>query len=642
MKTGSVDRHSVWARLTAIRVQASIGLAGLILAATVAGTLGGISPAPMLVVAISTTAFALAQRIRWQMALAVVIVGFMALAATLMQVSPMLGISSVEYFGLLSAGIGGVSLIRLWVSRHRLADVSGDPIVVLAPAFAVQAIGWTSIELIQRQAGGMKLSWLMHNDSVWNMMIARFVVEDGGVDPEQHENGAPLTSVIVAIFLAPGRAQLSPSDWLVHDVHRAAEALVFMLGIMGLLAGVLVASAAPRDRRVARVLLALGGALVPWTWFVAGHAFMYGFWNAIVTGAVLVAIWIAWVESQRAPTLGSAVQALAATAVLATWPPLVLIPTALGACVVVQHRRTHLALRGKALALWLSAVGVLASYSVLVVLPILLSEGEGLSFDGWFIPMHWQAPLTMAALTLALLLMSSAIQGRSGDLLGTLALFVAAAAGIAYLLHQRADSPTGLWGYYPAKFAWLVCFLLPLIGARTIVSHLRTQRSISGQTTILASAALASAALLALIPPIDTRPLSEEHPAAYTTPSWRLQSVFPIWSLAQPDGISDFDPAVKILSQNSDPRRKILFARYFSDPMRDKFMNSWTLQQAVESAGQLPRPYAYTLDPTVASSICEVISAWDGGVTVLTRDAGLRGELGKACDGFSFQVELAS
>jgi hypothetical protein len=81
---------------------------------------------------------------------------------------------------------------------------------------------------------------------------------------------------------------------------------------------------------------------------------------------------------------------------------------------------------------------------------------------------------------------------------GALAVAIAGAAGMAYLLYQRRGA-ADLFGYYPEKFSWLMAVLLGVVGI-TLLSSLLVRRPLVGRAAraVLATLAVA-AAVVALV-----------------------------------------------------------------------------------------------------------------------------------------------
>ena len=89
-----------------------------------------------------------------------------------------------------------------------------------------------------------RLSWVMRNDSLNNLQLARVIIEGGGIAVGENENPAPLPSAILAIFMLPGRSGVDSSRLLEHDLAAIALAWGCLIALTCWLAGLLAASLA--------------------------------------------------------------------------------------------------------------------------------------------------------------------------------------------------------------------------------------------------------------------------------------------------------------------------------------------------------------------------------------------------------------
>jgi hypothetical protein len=375
---------------------------------------------------------------------------------------------------------------------------------------------------------------------------------------------------------------------------------------------------------------------------MSGYALQFGFWNGIFGALLLVCAWIVWETTADSPLVGSALQSLAALALLVTWPPLALLPAALFCAQVVAGRAAHLALRGRRLGAWLIGPLLGAAYAVTVTWRDLRENPGGLAGEGAHFTPRLASVVMVFLIMAAAALIAWALRARSRTGVGVIVLIVASAVAMAYLLRQRVDSTIGLWGYYPAKFGWLVAFLAVLLTMVAVVSLVRVAGPGRGRRSLVAvAAALVAATAMSQIPPSDPRPPSPlTNPAPRPAPDWRVSTIFPVLSVAQDDGAADFDDAAEVLFRVSDPRDKVLVSRYFEDPFRDRFANFWLLQQAAKASTDAIRTHSYYLEAHDPASMCEAIRAWGGGVRVLTRAADWERRLRARCPRANFSVEV--
>jgi hypothetical protein len=620
---------------------------GLVVGALVAALVGafavvvvGGSPTALLVVAVASTTLALRTWLRTTLALAAVLSGAFALLAVGMRLWPVLGAPLTALLAV-PAVVAAVSLVVLWRRRTTALAMSRGQLALGAGLAMVSVLQVVTVPLSRWLSDSPKLAWMMRNDNTWNLVSSRFIVEDGGLDPASHRNPAPLANEVVALFAAPGRSAVARGDLLAHDLYRASEALLLMVGATSLLAGLLVASAFPAARVWSRAVLGLLAAVIPWTWSLAGLVFVYGFWNSLPSAILVLAAWAAWTSSERRPVVSSGVLALVGTGLLAAWAPLVLLPACLGVAVVVWRRRAHLDLRGLALVAWLMPLVVLLAYLALVTRGDITAASDALAAEGLFPAYGENLPPVFWLVPLGLLLVLSVWTSVRLDLVGTAVVGLAGAIGIFYLMHQRAGSEGGPWGYYPQKFAWTLSFLAPMVLLMSARGAFAVGLRRAQRASLVAGTAMLAGVLLWQIPPADPRPVSSiDYPVAHRTPDYRLSSVLPAVSIALPDRSSALDPAVADLLRLEDPARKVVVSRWFEDPGDNAFVNFWLLQLPVDKDDELPRPYAYGLDSFDPVGLCDLVRDWGGGVEIYTHSDTLERELKAQCPRLEFAVRL--
>lgn len=601
----------------------------------------GGSPAALLLVAVTASTLVLRCWLSTTLALAATLSGGFALLAVSMRLWPLIG-TPLTAMLVLPAVAAAASLVLLWRRRATAFAVSGADLALGAGLAMVSALQVVTVPVARWLSDSPKLAWMMRNDNTWNLVSTRFLVEDGGLDPASHRNPAPLANELVALFLAPGRGEADSTGLLAHDLYRASEALLLMVGATSLLAGLLVASAFPATRAWCRAVLGLVAATIPWTWSLAGIVFVYGFWNSLPAAILVLAAWAAWTSSERRPVVCSGVLALVGTGLLAAWAPLVLLPACLGLAVVVWRRRAHLGLRGAALVAWVTPVAVLLAYVVLVTRGDITAASDALAAEGLFPAYGENLPPVFWLVPLGVLLVLSVWTPVRVDLVGTVVVGVVGAVGILYLMHQRAGSAGGPWGYYPQKFAWTLSFLAPMVllmsarGALAVRGLRRAQRA-----SLVVGTVMLAGVLLMQVPPADPRPVSSiDYPIAHRTPDYRPSSVLPVVSIVHPDRSSALDPAVADLLRLEDPARKVVVSRWFDDPGDNAFANFWLLQLPVDKADELPRPYAYGLDSFDPVGLCALVRDWGGGVELYTHSETLDREMRAVCRDLEFDVRL--
>lgn len=636
------DKRGSREHLAAPPPTALVGAAVLVIAATTLLTALGGTPGPLLVVALVSATFGLAQVVRPAMAVPGAVLGVLLTIACAMQLFPLLHVPLALGDLVVLVVLALAPLALVWPRRDRLRLPTRDDALVAVSCLVVPALALLGMLVVTLRSHLPKLAWAMGNDSTFNLLSARFLVSDGGVDLGRHFNVAPLTSELVALFMVPGRSALPPAGLMQHDVTRSTQVLLLLLAVMAVGGSLIVAAAVPAQHRHARAALAVGAGLLPWSWFVGGYSLQYGFWNAIVAGVVLVMSWLAWVQAPHSPRVGSALQACAATVLLTVWVPLVLVPAGLGTVLVVRHWRTHLALRRSALALWVVPVVLFVVFGYVLTKPTVETSGSALAFDGAFFAIAHSTPGVVAMVTLAAVVVSASLRGDRWELLGVVVLVVLGWLGLHYLMGQRAAAPTGEWGYYPQKFSWLMCVLAPYVAAAAVAALVPLARGGRAAATGVILAALAvGAVVMVQIPPADSRPPSTEgNPSPRPAPDYRATSMFFVLSVARRHGASDFDDAARQLFEWSSPKAKIIVARWFHDRSLEGFANFWLLQQPITTGHPGVRSFAYTLDSRSAVALCAVVDTWGGGVTLETRSPTLESQMRRACPAARFTVHL--
>lgn len=631
---------------TSTDLRVAIGMAGLVVVGALAIWFG-FSPLLLLLASAGALTAAAASRLGWIMGLVLAPLALLALYVSLVQLYPDLGVpygpSNAAVLAL--AGLLGAALVARW----GFLRPSRPALVTVAAVGLVPAIVSLLFPVARGATGEAKLAWAMGNDSVWNVMYGRILVNDGGADPERHPSAAIGVHELIAFFIMPGRREVPAPDLLAHDLGRALDAMLLLLVAAAVLGGVAVARAIPATQLSTRVVVGMVASAVPFTWYVMGFAFRLGFWNSVFATVVLLAAWTAMTEARRHPAAATSALALAAICLLPIWTPTALIPLAMGAVVFVRHVRAHLRLRGTALALWLVPPAVLAWYGLFVIRPLLTAQGQALASDGAMFHISLTNVVVVMLLTVAATAMVAA-SGRGTDQL-VVALTVAGATtvGLWYLMGQRAGAETGTWGYYPAKFGWTASILAVFVALHAVAtlaaradpadrpSTVRT----TGSTAVAGLAALAlGLGLISQVPPADLRPQSKEgNPAPALSPDWRLESVLPPLSIADDDGMSEFDPSLDVLFELSSPGEKNVVSRLHEDPFVDGFINSWLLQQPGVRDNYDVRNFAYFLDSRDAEGICSLATTWGAGVTVTTSEPGWARKLRRRCPDVRFAVE---
>lgn len=566
---------------------------------------------------------ALGQRLSWSGAFAGAIVLQFAAACAVVRVSTWLpgGLSTAAAGLLLVLGAAAVAVV--WRSAElrlpRARQFVGAGIVVVAIAGAV-------VFVVVRSTADADFEWAMHNDAVWNLATTRFMIDDGGIDDVQHPNSSPLTAALMAAVAAVGRSSVPATELLRHDITRVVEFwLLAGLG-SGLLAGLVGYGAATGARAWRRWVAALLAGLLPISWFVFGFATDYGFYNATIVIVLLVVAWLLWLEATRHPMISSALLGLAAVGMLATWAPLALIPLGLSGAALLPSLAELASARGrsrwKRLGLILLPLVPVPIYALAVTLPDLRRDGAALAVEGAFMPFAPLHLFTIAAIALAVVVLSSALFKDQHLLLGFSAIVVTGAVALGYLVYQRRGTAS-LWGYYPAKFAWfLSILLLVILCAQLLRASASAQASKTVAVLCVAAAGIVPVTLMSHLPP----------PAGWRTAITPLAIVF------QQGGAAPSSSARALFDVVEDGKPTMVLS--YGSESTDRFINSWLLQLESPNSEDPVRLYSYILNPTDEDQACEALTSWDRQVRVITSDDQLESRLRSSCEEAEFTVEV--
>ena len=580
----------------------------------------GVTPWLAPAAAVFCVTLAIGQRTSWPFALAAGVIVTTTATALIVRFTPGWGIGLVVGSAILFGLIGGAGLIGFTAARQpRL--VGRRALRVGFPVLAVP-VGLMAVVGAMTLASG-NLEWAMHNDAVWNLVTTRIMVEDGGLDAIAHPNPSPLTPGLLAMAIAVGRSGVAAGDLLAHDISRFASFWLLATLTAALLAAMIGARSVHGGARAARITAAGVTAVIPISWFTFGFAAQFGFYNATLALVLLLATWLAWLEARTVPVAAATVLSLATVALLATWAPLAFVPVALAATAVVTRLvtppRGRAGIRGLALAV--IAVSPVAVYVVAVTLPDLRRDGAALAVDGGIMPLQLSHVAVIATVTLGVAVLNAVQRNQVHQLVGVMVVCAAGAVAGGYLMWQRAGTAS-LWGYYPAKFAWLLVSLLLVVLAAALAGEmagLRARRLATAGTAIVAIAVPAS--LMWLVPPD------------------RMSSALTPVAIAAGTGVAGGAPAAQTLFELAEPGERTLALSYL-DPSTDRFLNSWLLQLESRTAEEPIRYYSYVLDPTNEEQACDAVRAWDAPVRIVTSDRTLPERFAALCDDADFTVDV--
>lgn len=468
-----------------------IGSAVLVVAASAAGLVG----VPIwIAVTISALVWALALRGRVgsALALSLTVSGvFVVLLGTLL-LTHVLGAPILAATVVVSGAIGLAGAALLVFSRTRVELPRFSGILVWAGSLAGALVWLGGLAVARVRPGAAHYSWVMLGDGANNLLFGRVIIAEHGIAVGANANPVPLPAGLLAVSMGSARADAT-TELLRADIGAFAQIWMLLIALACILCGLVAGRLVRRDRPVVAVVTAAGASLLPLTWFVTGYPLEYGFFNSDVILPLALVCCLAFLEVRRRPAAALVVFLLAATAMLATWGPLVLIPVAFGIVVLVRHWRVLIAERGWMLAALIVAIAQLLLYGLGVTLPTLLTAGGALSSSGGAYPVSKALSAAVAALVLVLAIVRS-VREKDMGLTMVLTLGAALTLGMAILLFSNRHAAT-IWGYYPLKFLWLSVVLLLVVGvglvgsviAAFVVSRWKTAVGVLGVVVLVAA-----------------------------------------------------------------------------------------------------------------------------------------------------------
>ncbi len=499
------------------------------------------------------------------------------------------------------------ALVIAWLRHDRLPQMSRQgrlTLIALLPA--TLAIGGlvATIQFV----GGRTVSWAMHNDAVWNTIATRLMVEDGGIDTASHSNPSPATSALMAAATSVGRLSVPSEQLLQHDLVRQSQFWLLAMLTTSLLAALIVV---PRLKPLGNVGSTVAIALVsflPLSWFVAGNAMEFGFINGTIALALLLACWLAW-ERLRDSSWGALlVLSASIVALLAAWAPLAIIPVALVVASLVDLGSRWWAELGVGGWIRLALVAApVPAYAITITLPDLARESDALGGDGGIFPMRPEY-LALAFVGAVLASVALGVRDRNWrDAAGAVAIVLSSTLAIGYLVFQRLDADF-VWGYYLAKFSWLVMIMLLIVLAGTLATLISKVERL--RLLLAAGAAALIIVVMALVPP---------------TP----KTAVPLAAVVGQGQLAASESTMQLLFSLSDVSQKKLVSAYLG-PSDDGFINNWLIQIQTTDGADPIRAFAYALDGVDAIRVCEAAQVWGGDVWLYTRSPEVAAQL-RAC-----------
>ncbi|ANF32891.1 hypothetical protein A0130_15565 [Leifsonia xyli] len=465
---------------------------------------------------------------------------------------------------------------------------------------------------------GHALSWAMQNDAVWNLVSSRFLITDAGLIPSLHPNVSPLVSVLLAAAMATGRPEAGAPGLLQHDIAAMAGVFAATTVVTAFLAGLVAGQLVRGPRPVLRSIAAVLGSALILSWFVAGFSIQFGFYNVMPTLACLFAAWLAWRGAGRTPVAAIGILLLAATALLALWAFLAIIPLALAGVAGVRWLLGRPWCAGVPWVAWVALAVCalqLVAYALLFSVPDLRREQGALAQGGSMAPVTPALLYVLAGVAIALAAVSFATPGRRSHLLGVLAVVVPS-VGVYIFLASNVGADQYAWGYYPAKLVWFIGILslvlsLGLALDAVAAATLTVWRRVAAVAGVLIAVGSTAAGVLPKPPTFG--------------------ALVPYADILHGQGVASGDAVLPTLFALKDPSQAhTMLAGYF-DWRADGFANLWLLGASATSGTDPIRPFGYSLRVDDPQQVCAALGAWGPGAEIRTHDEGLEARLRELC-----------
>ena len=586
--------------------------AGAVLASSVTA-LAGHGVWWLVAVSSALAAFALASRWAVAMGIAASVIGVAGVLLAGLLASAALDIPALVTAVVLLAGVGSSAIFVIVMSPTAIRRPTRQQAWRWFPALTGSVIWLATVALCQVIPGAARLSWVTTGDSASYIMNARVVTQSSGIVVGPGANQVPLPSALIALSDGAGWMPVAAHDVIAHELNSLAAAWTVSIAVICLLAGVFAASTVARARPRLAAVAGAGVSLLPLSWLIGTYAVEYGFYNAPIALALLLASAIVAYNGKQAPGFAAVLLVVAAVAMLATWSPLVVIPGALALHIVVENRRALLASPRWVKALIAVPVGGAIVFVLVALVPSYLADrGESLTADGGYFPLDALLPGAVFLLGAVVIVVGRRVGlARPAALLITI--LASCAIGVDLLLTRTGFAFT----YYPQKFLWLAVSLALIVEVAlvaAIISRVVTSRARS--LVALGLVAAVTSGALMLVP--TSKPGYDGRDLVSTMLTANLAYTS--------------EPLTQLIIENTNPARPV----YFWPPTsNDEFLpNFWLVltHQPTQVGGVDLRAFAYQQrERTTAHDLCDLAAAFDAQLTVKTTYEPLASELAAAC-----------
>lgn len=575
---------------------------------------------------------AFAQRTSFTQGVPATLMVLLASYTLVVRVTPFLGMTLAFWGGVsLIISIFGALLYLFRFPRLRLPS-SGFAVCASACYLLALLIGTLYVPVRTRHGSGP--SWAMWGDAVNNIVIARFMIHDGGLNSFTNPQSSPLTSALIALSAAVGRSRVEPDDLLRHDVVAASSLWLLMILTVAVLAALVGWRMSLGGRSWIRIIGSLGLAVFTTSWYFLGVAFEFGFYNSTLGLIGLLSAWLAWLTVRNNPRISLATLIAAAIMMLATWAPLAVIPIGLAALVLVwfapwlpifSYRfRSDRVGQPLGWATWLLFALPVPAYFLIFSLPDLRRQGYALASPGAIIALPQRHVALVIFFVVATALIYAAANNRWYEFIGLTTVLAFSALGLGFLMYQRISAGESRWGYFPIKMAWtLLCLLLVIA-----VSYIGSVIANPGRRW-------AQALVLTLVTGWVISSLMNQ-----VSPPWFWGRTWPLADIATNSNNSSRPYLANQVFDLADPNEHTLVAR-LGDQRADWLANFWLILQHTQTFREPIRQFSQ-LDATDVATVCQAMDTWDVRVRVVTADPQFVTELDSQCGDLDFFVDLVS
>lgn len=482
------------------------------------------------------------------------------------------------------------------------------------------------------QSGGSRIAWAMKNDAVWSTVMIRLVLEDGGINSSIRSISSPLTSGLFAQSISLGRDLVASNNLLRHDLLSISATWLLLYFAAALLTAWVFVREISSENFWKILVAASFGVFIQLSWYSAGFSFELGFYNTVLPIISLLIIWAAWRLAEKSYAFALVVLSLNFIVLLASWAPLGSIPFALIVYLIFRNMKSIFSNMFKTSNLLiLSAMCLPFFYVLFVSIPDFLAERASLGADGGIVNVSPGILISFAILGLVITFLKGLVSQHWNAFIGFSLLAIVTFFTLVFLALFRTDSQDK-WGYYSAKFGWLISIVVIVVIVSELVSWPKPEFNLSFYfSKISLVSAIVTLGLLSQIPPLGLKDV---------TPLTLMNAVLP---LTQTYGFLSDDVEenqATLILDRADPNKKYAVFNYFETNSEDLFVNNWLLQLQSEKGEDPIRSLAYTLDGTQITDLCLLPQYWEGKVVVLTKNSNLENELISTCKDAKEMIEI--